>query len=45
MRTALESKHIGWAMWDWDANFGLVTKGSDGTVVDQNVLHALGLGK
>jgi len=45
MRTALESKRIGWAMWDWDANFGLVTKGSDGTVVDQNVLHALGLGK
>jgi len=45
MRTALESKHIGWAMWDWDGNFGLVTKGSDGTVVDQNVLHALGLGK
>jgi endoglucanase len=45
MRTALESKHIGWAMWDWDGNFGLATKSSDGTAVDQNVLHALGLGK
>lgn len=45
MRTALESKQIGWAMWDYDENFGLATKGRDGIVVDQNVLHALGMGK
>jgi aryl-phospho-beta-D-glucosidase BglC (GH1 family) len=44
-RSALESKHIGWAMWDYDGNFGLATKGSDGIVIDQNVLHALGLGR
>lgn len=44
-RTALESRHIGWAMWDYDGNFGLATKGSDGIVFDQNVLHALGLGR
>ena len=44
-RTALESKHIGWAMWDWDGNFGLATKNGSSVVVDQDVLHALGLGK
>ena len=43
MRTALESKHIGWAMWDYQADFGLVTKGANGTVVDQSVLTALGM--
>ena len=43
-RTALETKRIGWAMWDWDGNFGLVTKGNDGTVVvDHEVLRALGM--
>jgi endoglucanase len=45
MRTALESKHIGWAMWDYQGNFGIVTKGSSGTVVDQGVVNALGLKK
>lgn len=43
MRNALESKGIGWAMWDYQSNFGLVTKGSGGTVVDERVLGALGL--
>jgi len=43
MRTALEAKHIGWAMWDYQGNFGVVTKGSGGTVVDQSVVNALGL--
>ena len=42
-RTAAESKHIGWAMWDYQTNFGLVTKSSTGTVVDDGVVHALGL--
>jgi aryl-phospho-beta-D-glucosidase BglC (GH1 family) len=45
MRTALESKHIGWAMWDYQGGFGIVTKGSGGTVVDQAVVNALGLKK
>jgi endoglucanase len=43
MRTALESKHMGWAMWDYEASFGLVTKGSGGTMVDQGIVTALGL--
>ena len=43
-RTALERHHIGWAMWDYDGNFGLATKTSDGIVVDQEVLRALGMG-
>ena len=45
MRNALESKHIGWAMWDYQGGFGLVTKGSGGTVVDPAVANALGLKK
>ena len=45
MRSALEAKHIGWAMWDYQGGFGLVTKGSGGTVVDQAVVNALGLKK
>ncbi len=43
VRTAAEAKHIGWCMWDYQANFGLVTKGPNGTVVDDGVLRALGL--
>ena len=45
VRTALESKHIGWAMWDYQGSFALVTKGSGGTQVDQGVVTALGLKK
>jgi endoglucanase len=45
VRTAAESKHIGWCMWDYQANFGMVTKGPSGTVVDDGVVHALGLRK
>jgi hypothetical protein len=44
-RTALERHHIGWAMWDYDGNFGLATKGSDGIVFDSTVLSALGMSK
>lgn len=44
-RTSLERHHIGWAMWDYDGNFGLMSKSSSGMVVDQDVLRALGLGK
>ena len=43
VRTALESKHIGWAMWDYQASFGLVTKENGTIVVDQDIVHALGL--
>jgi aryl-phospho-beta-D-glucosidase BglC (GH1 family) len=43
VRTAAESKKIGWAMWDYQANFGLVQKGPKGTVVDEGVLRALGM--
>ena len=42
-RTAAESKHIGWAFWDYQTNFGMVTKDSGGTVVDDGVVRALGL--
>jgi aryl-phospho-beta-D-glucosidase BglC (GH1 family) len=45
MRTALEAQHVGWAMWDWDGNFGLATKQNGTVVVDQDVLRALGLAR
>ena len=43
VRTALESKHIGWSMWEYQDSFGLVTKGPDGTVIDPAIVTALGL--
>ncbi|MGD0731712.1 MAG: glycoside hydrolase family 5 protein [Terracidiphilus sp.] len=44
VRTVLESDGIGWAMWDYRDNFGLVYK-QDGQParVDEGVLAALGL--
>ena len=44
-RTALEAKKIGWAMWDYRGDFGLVTKENGVAVVDQDVVRALGLRK
>jgi endoglucanase len=44
-RSALESRHIGWAMWDYDGNFGLASKSSAGIVFDPAILQALGMGK
>ena len=44
-RNAFESKHIGWAMWDYQGSFGLVTKTQQGTVADPAILTALGLKK
>jgi endoglucanase len=44
-RSALDRHHVGWAMWDYDGGFGLAVKGSDGIVVDQDVLRALGMGR
>jgi len=46
VRTALEADGIGWAMWDYRGNFGVVWK-EDGqpAKVDEKVVEALGLGK
>ena len=44
-RTALESRQIGWAMWDYDGNFGLASKSSAGIVFDPAILQALGMGR
>ena len=43
MRTALEKHHIGWAMWDYQTNFGVVSKENGKTVPDQTIVDALGL--
>jgi aryl-phospho-beta-D-glucosidase BglC (GH1 family) len=43
MRTALEKNHIGWAMWDYQENFGLVRKQNGTTTPDPLLLKALGL--
>ena len=45
VRNALESKHIGWAMWDYQGSFALVTKSQQGTTPDPAILTALGLKK
>lgn len=43
MRVALEKDHIGWAMWDYQANFGVVTKANGVTTADPEIVKALGL--
>ena len=43
MRVALEKHKIGWAMWDYQANFGIVTKKDGKTVPDPAIVQALGL--
>jgi endoglucanase len=43
MRVSLEKNHIGWAMWDYQTNFGVVTKANGVTTPDLQVLTALGL--
>lgn len=43
MRVAFEKHHIGWAMWDYQANFGVVTKKEGKAVPDPDVVKALGL--
>lgn len=43
VRSALERYGIGWAMWDYDGNFGVVTKNNGQTTPDELTLHALGL--
>jgi aryl-phospho-beta-D-glucosidase BglC (GH1 family) len=45
-RTALEADGIGWALWDYRDNFGLVFKGDgEPARVDEKVAQALGLKK
>ncbi len=43
MRTSLERHHLGWAMWDYQTNFGAVTKKDGVTSVDEPLIRALGL--
>jgi aryl-phospho-beta-D-glucosidase BglC (GH1 family) len=44
VRTSLEKHGIGWAVWDYNGSFGLVTKQDGRTLADQAALRALGLG-
>jgi endoglucanase len=43
MRTALEHYGIGWAMWEYDSDFGLVSRGNGKIILDAPVGQALGL--
>jgi aryl-phospho-beta-D-glucosidase BglC (GH1 family) len=43
VRSALEANHIGWAMWDYRGNFGVVTRTKTEITPDDAVLKALGL--
>jgi endoglucanase len=43
VRTALERHGIGWAMWDYSGNFGVVTKEDGKTTPDEVTVKALGL--
>ena len=42
VRSSLESHSIGWAMWDYDGGFGLVTKENGEPIPDQMTVQALG---
>jgi endoglucanase len=43
VRTGLEEQGIGWAMWDWSGNFGLVTHSNGIVTPDGENVGALGL--
>jgi hypothetical protein len=43
VRTALERRGIGWTMWDYSGNFGVVTKDGAKTTPDESTVKALGL--
>ncbi|HEX3968982.1 MAG TPA: cellulase family glycosylhydrolase, partial [Edaphobacter sp.] len=43
MRTMLEKHRLGWAMWDYQDNFGAVIKKDGHTAPDPAVIDALGL--
>ena len=43
MRVSLERHNLRWAMWDYQTNFGMVTKQAGKTIPDPAIVHALGL--
>jgi endoglucanase len=43
VRTALEQHGMGWTMWDYSGNFGVVTQQNGRNVPDATTLRALGL--
>ena len=43
VRTALQTHHIGWAMWDYAGSFGVVTGKPGQRVPDPDTVKALGL--
>jgi endoglucanase len=43
MRVTFEKNGIGWAMWDYQTNFGIVTKKDGTTTPDTELVKALGL--
>jgi endoglucanase len=42
VRTSLEKHGIGWAMWDYNGTFGLVTEENGRPVPDEKIVRALG---
>lgn len=42
VRTALEKRNIGWAMWDYSSTFGLVTRENGAPTPDEAIVRALG---
>jgi aryl-phospho-beta-D-glucosidase BglC (GH1 family) len=43
VRTVLERHNIGWAMWDYSGNFGVVTRKDGKTAPDEGTVRALGM--
>lgn len=43
VRAALEARHIGWAMWDYRGNFGVVKRTKSEISPDDVILKSLGL--
>ena len=43
MSSTLKANGIGWAMWDYQANFGIVRKENGTTTPDPEIVKALGL--
>jgi aryl-phospho-beta-D-glucosidase BglC (GH1 family) len=43
VRTSLERHNIGWAMWDYSGDFGVVTKKEGNATPDETIVRALGL--
>jgi hypothetical protein len=43
VRTAFEANGIGWAMWEYDSNFGLATRDGQNVTIDADIARALGL--